>query len=155
MIGWKYWWDHSGLPTHFWSPSTPNKENLQSSPVQVFYVNTPLRAIYLPDLVQAPSKLTIFKCGPKWVIIFSSDMRACFSLDLAVAVEINPISPTELLTSQKKPAMSLTNDYHVIYKEKQTVSLSRWIWKSLTWKQNVLATKESSWFSNVEAWKRI
>lgn len=46
----------------------------------------------LPDLVQAPSKFTMFKCGPKWVIIFSSDMRACFSLDLAVAVEVNEIS---------------------------------------------------------------
>lgn len=45
------------------------------------------RSISLPDLVQAPSKFTMFKCGPRWVIIFSSDMRACFSLDLAVAVE--------------------------------------------------------------------
>ena len=43
-------------------------------------------------MVQAPSKFTMFKCGPKWVIIFSSDMRACFSLDLAVAVEVNEIS---------------------------------------------------------------
>lgn len=46
-----------------------------------------LRWASLPDLVQAPSKFTMFKCGPRWVIIFSSDMRACFSLDLAVAVE--------------------------------------------------------------------
>lgn len=47
----------------------------------------PPRPGSLPDLVQAPSRLTMFKCGPRWVIIFSSDMRACFSLDLAVAVK--------------------------------------------------------------------
>lgn len=53
----------------------------------------PPRSVALPDLVQAPSKFTMFKCGPRWVIIFSSDMRACFSLDLAVAVEeINHVS---------------------------------------------------------------
>lgn len=40
-----------------------------------------------PDFVQAPSRFTMFRWGPRCVIIFSSDMSACFSLDLAVAVE--------------------------------------------------------------------
>lgn len=38
-----------------------------------------------PDLVHAPSKLTMLRCGPRWVMIFSSDIRACFSLERAVA----------------------------------------------------------------------
>lgn len=39
-----------------------------------------------PCLVQAPSKFTMLRWGPRWLIIFSSDIRACVSLLLAVAV---------------------------------------------------------------------
>lgn len=38
-----------------------------------------------PCLVQAPSKFTMLRWGPRWLIIFSSDIRACVSLLLAVA----------------------------------------------------------------------
>lgn len=44
-----------------------------------------LRVYYSPDFVQAPRRLTILRCGPRWVMIFSSDIRACFSLERAVA----------------------------------------------------------------------
>lgn len=45
-------------------------------------------AAYSPDLVQAPSRLTMLRCGPRWVMIFSSDIRACFSLERAVAESV-------------------------------------------------------------------
>lgn len=45
-------------------------------------------ASYSPDLVQAPSRLTMLRCGPRWVMIFSSDIRACFSLERAVAERV-------------------------------------------------------------------
>lgn len=41
--------------------------------------------VYSPDLVHAPRRLTMLRWGPRWVIIFSSDIRACFSLERAVA----------------------------------------------------------------------
>ena len=34
-------------------------------------INQPLRI----SLVQAPNKLTTFKCGPRWIRILSSDTR--------------------------------------------------------------------------------
>lgn len=40
---------------------------------------------YSPDLVHAPKRLTMLRWGPRWVMIFSSDIRACFSLERAVA----------------------------------------------------------------------
>lgn len=40
-----------------------------------------------PCLVQAPSKFTMLRWGPKWLMIFSSDIRAWVSLRLAVAEE--------------------------------------------------------------------
>lgn len=39
----------------------------------------------LPCLVQAPSRLTMLRCGPRWLMIFSSDIRAWVSLLRAVA----------------------------------------------------------------------
>lgn len=38
-----------------------------------------------PDFVHAPSRFTMLRCGPRCVMIFSSDIRACFSLERAVA----------------------------------------------------------------------
>lgn len=38
-----------------------------------------------PCLVQAPSKLTMLRWGPRWLMIFSSDIRAWVSLRRAVA----------------------------------------------------------------------
>lgn len=40
-----------------------------------------------PCLVQAPSKLTMLRWGPRWLMIFSSDIRAWVSLRRAVAGE--------------------------------------------------------------------
>jgi len=55
-------------------------------------MNKPL-AIYL---VQAPNKLTTFKCGPRWIIILSSDesdfREVVFKEDLTILI------PTVLLT---------------------------------------------------------
>lgn len=39
----------------------------------------------LPCLVQAPSRLTMLRCGPRWLMIFSSDIKAWVSLLRAVA----------------------------------------------------------------------
>jgi hypothetical protein len=81
-----------GLHKETLSRKTKTKQN-KKFPQQRGFPETPRnpRTRRLPDLVQAPSKFTMFKCGPRWVIIFSSDMRACFSLDLAVAVEVSQI----------------------------------------------------------------
>ena len=38
-----------------------------------------------PPWVQAPKRLTMFSCWPRWLMIFSSDMRASFSSACAVA----------------------------------------------------------------------
>lgn len=44
-----------------------------------------LRMLCSPDFVHAPSRFTMLRCGPRCVMIFSSDIRACFSLERAVA----------------------------------------------------------------------
>lgn len=45
-----------------------------------------IKCVYCsPDLVHAPRRLTMLRWGPRWVMIFSSDIRACFSLERAVA----------------------------------------------------------------------
>lgn len=86
------------------------------------------RSVSLPDLVQAPSKFTIFKCGPRWVIIFSSDMRACFSLDLAVAVEkINHVSVQLSYTFFPEKANNMANPVigNHLFTKRETVPWSR------------------------------
>lgn len=48
-------------------------------------VSARARMLCSPDFVHAPSRFTMLRCGPRCVMIFSSDIRACFSLERAVA----------------------------------------------------------------------
>lgn len=67
-----------------------------------------------PDLVHAPSRLTMLRCGPRWVMIFSSDIRACFSLERAVAERERESSDCDYRTQtqHQTPASSTTPTLH-------------------------------------------
>lgn len=103
-----------------------------------------------PDFVQAPSRFTIFRWGPRCVIIFNSDMSACFSLDLAVAVEKKHISHlvgavTFFIFTKKFSLLASLNHccHHVPY-------LIHVFLK--TWREPQMINKGLPWCSSVADW---
>lgn len=105
------------------------------------WYHTFLNSVWCPPcLVQAPSRFTIFRWGPRWLIIFNSDIRAWVSLLRAVAAEIERERERDMLKGAR-------------VNQQMTCSMTSWLKVKPGWQHDKSSAGSCCWNISHNTWQ--